>query len=762
MAATKNITLWFERFNLLKEYVEEFNKLPSSTTEYREIKIGSWLQNQRVAYKNGKLPEECSQALNDAYPFWNSSLKEVNEGNKNLLINSNWKDKVIEGKVPIDEVFSGDKLYDYLNMGIYDLETLLNSKGAGLDNFIYFKCLSKVIPIINERYAPLLMIIKGQPRSSLTEMGEFFYSFCVSSAEEMQDKMNKMLESLTEIERDVLRIRYALNVNADHYATLAEAGRIFNVTSERIGQIEAKAIRKLRNPARLDIIKKAGNILDDASLIDVRPTLYRKGINSIDDIRNLIEDENTSSELKETLKKFIKIYEERNNEQRKINIQNILNKPLDELELSTRSYNCLKRAGYDTVKKVVKVFNDKEKVLKIRNFGIYSINEVEYKLKSLGIYGLEIEDEKLEDQQPKTKSSDDTKPLIKIDLHHGIKDDYSTIKRKTKEYITDIIYVLYRIANGERVYNNSPQKYIEHRCRYIYLTNSRLNEDISLSNIISCAMVYVREPNIYENKLYKDWVMSAICMYQYLNNNVYIKTKSFCLKDSLIKSLKCEWLKHTFISPEHEAEINEKVKRGEYEKDYLIKHNIDIKFPVQRAEKTINTQKMFFIFAYDFLRNHGDLDDLKKLFPKFTEIDKMLNDIDNKKMEKRLDVIDSCIDFYRDRIPNHNDFEKLEHDLYKVILLQDEDVDYFYRYLDNRSENYLREYIDNIDEYNHTFVAGDQVHYGYANFIVIGEKTPEIITCIDIRRPTSLYKFRTYDFKKEDLKIGWVGFGAPS
>lgn len=55
-----------------------------------------------------------------------------------------------------------------------------------------------------------------------------------------------MQDKLTDRERDVLRLRYGLDDN--HPRTLEEVGRVFNVTRERIRQIEAKAIRKLRHP----------------------------------------------------------------------------------------------------------------------------------------------------------------------------------------------------------------------------------------------------------------------------------------------------------------------------------------------------------------------------------------------------------------------------------------------------------------------------------------------------------------------------------
>jgi RNA polymerase primary sigma factor len=64
-----------------------------------------------------------------------------------------------------------------------------------------------------------------------------------------KEKLDLVLASLTERERRILEMRFGLN-DGDGY-TLDEIGRIYNVTRERIRQIEAKGLRKLRHPTRL-------------------------------------------------------------------------------------------------------------------------------------------------------------------------------------------------------------------------------------------------------------------------------------------------------------------------------------------------------------------------------------------------------------------------------------------------------------------------------------------------------------------------------
>jgi RNA polymerase primary sigma factor len=66
--------------------------------------------------------------------------------------------------------------------------------------------------------------------------------------EMLKDKLEKVLETLTFREREIIKLRYGIG---DGYTyTLEEVGRIFKVTRERVRQIEAKAVRKLQHPVR--------------------------------------------------------------------------------------------------------------------------------------------------------------------------------------------------------------------------------------------------------------------------------------------------------------------------------------------------------------------------------------------------------------------------------------------------------------------------------------------------------------------------------
>ena len=71
--------------------------------------------------------------------------------------------------------------------------------------------------------------------------------------EELRESLEEVLLTLTEREQVVLRLRFGMDDGRAR--TLEEVGRVFNVTRERIRQIEAKALRKLRHPSRLRKLK---------------------------------------------------------------------------------------------------------------------------------------------------------------------------------------------------------------------------------------------------------------------------------------------------------------------------------------------------------------------------------------------------------------------------------------------------------------------------------------------------------------------------
>ncbi len=92
-----------------------------------------------------------------------------------------------------------------------------------------------------------------------SHLGDFIEDTSISSpidsatSEGLREATRQVLGGLTAREAKVLRMRFGIDMNTDH--TLEEVGKQFDVTRERIRQIEAKALRKLRHPTRSDHLR---------------------------------------------------------------------------------------------------------------------------------------------------------------------------------------------------------------------------------------------------------------------------------------------------------------------------------------------------------------------------------------------------------------------------------------------------------------------------------------------------------------------------
>ena len=146
-----------------------------------------------------------------------------------------------------------------------------------------------------------------------------------------------VLRTLTERERRVLAFRYKDGL------TFEEIGKRECVTRERIRQIHAKSLRKLRRPDRLNYLKHG-----------VSGTIARKAESAREAVLASMPKPDKPEDI-----------------------------TLEELELSVRSYNCLKRAGMNTLRDVAEMtFNE---LCNVRNLGKRSIDEICAVLTNYGI-----------------------------------------------------------------------------------------------------------------------------------------------------------------------------------------------------------------------------------------------------------------------------------------------------------------------------------------------------------------------------------------
>lgn len=167
-------------------------------------------------------------------------------------------------------------------------------------------------------------------------------------------------DRLAERERTVLEMRFLDG------KTYEECGKHFNVTRERIRQVEQHAMRKLRGQA-LKMVMNPAEVFDEmrsrALKAEAEVNAYRKKIKNIRKVLGCPDTGNIPEEPEE-----------------KTGIDDM---SIEDLELSVRSYNCLYRANIRTVGALKKLTY--ERLRRVRNLGRKSVDEIVAKLKELGI-----------------------------------------------------------------------------------------------------------------------------------------------------------------------------------------------------------------------------------------------------------------------------------------------------------------------------------------------------------------------------------------
>jgi DNA-directed RNA polymerase sigma subunit (sigma70/sigma32) len=164
--------------------------------------------------------------------------------------------------------------------------------------------------------------------------------------------------------------------------TLQDLANQFNLTRERVRQIKVKSIRKL-------FYHKSIFYTDFDEYLAIQKEYKRKREELCDKIveldRLLIEAGKLLATNETTIREIKEFLDASSEEQRDIITRN---SDISELDLSVRSYNCLKRARINTIKELSELTH--EKLMKIRNLGRKSQKEIIEKLRELGI---ELEEE---------------------------------------------------------------------------------------------------------------------------------------------------------------------------------------------------------------------------------------------------------------------------------------------------------------------------------------------------------------------------------
>jgi DNA-binding CsgD family transcriptional regulator len=172
------------------------------------------------------------------------------------------------------------------------------------------------------------------------------------------------LSTLNEREADILRKRFSYKM------TLQEVATAYNLTRERIRQIEAKAIRKLRHPSRSDMFKAV-----PITKIKAERTEYHKLQGEYERLKKAFEEATRETANPEIISSMAKV-------------ATIMDTPIHDLDFSVRTYNCLRRAGKNTLRDIAAMsYSDLQHV---RSMGRKSCDEV---VRVAGEYGIEIQED---------------------------------------------------------------------------------------------------------------------------------------------------------------------------------------------------------------------------------------------------------------------------------------------------------------------------------------------------------------------------------
>lgn len=240
-------------------------------------------------------------------------------------------------------------------------------------NIDSLKTTSYELYLIKRReYTPIKGVYPPYPYNVLEDM--FNEPWLSALTDDQKDGFNKALEMLSPREQDCLKLYYRDGIPLD------KIGVEFNVGRERIRQIIAKGLRKLRNPERSRYIRYGA--VGWYTYDNLRKAELRKK-----HLKEIISQCNKMEEcLSKTNPDFVKVAEK----------GSALDIPIIELDLSVRSYNCLRRWGHYATGHEIKCLRDltfvtEEELMKCRNLGRRSVEEIKKKMAEYGLHLMEVE-----------------------------------------------------------------------------------------------------------------------------------------------------------------------------------------------------------------------------------------------------------------------------------------------------------------------------------------------------------------------------------
>lgn len=276
------------------------------------------------------------------------------------------------------------------------------------------------LKIANDDYLLDLLKYSLSPTERLIRVIFGSNELIILDTAEEEKIINIMEKVLTERQYRVIKLRFGFEDG--ECKTLEEVGKMFKLTRDRIRQIEATALRKIRQPKYLKTLLP-------------NYELRIKALQEVQYMKNLDDKLKADEEAAKS----------------RVTNFDLLKASIDELELSVRSYNCLKRAGIDTIRQLSE--RSIEDLKKVRNLGKHSLQEITDKLKGVGIVLPETNDvDFIDNKEEFNNTKIDNRSINKLKIASSIRTKLMLNGIDTIDQLFEItIYDLSKFLNDQEI-----------------------------------------------------------------------------------------------------------------------------------------------------------------------------------------------------------------------------------------------------------------------------------------------------------------------
>lgn len=264
-------------------------------------------------------------------------------------------------QVPIDVLMCRHTLEDYNELLKGNSEFMFKCRKAAFEDYLVRKktrgtVIEEALEHKQVYYATypynLVEVILGEPVDELITDNQLA-------------GLEMAIETLSPREQKMIKLYF------EDEKTLQDIGKMFNLTMARIQQIVTKAIRKLRTPTRVKMIKNGPRHKDIQDLDETEAAIAERTERIA---KQLAELENMENQLKEKTENTLQIP-----------FTKTLFDTIDDLDLSVRTYNGLIRANCTTVNQVIELLENGN-IFRVRNLGKKSVEEIITKIaKTYGV-----------------------------------------------------------------------------------------------------------------------------------------------------------------------------------------------------------------------------------------------------------------------------------------------------------------------------------------------------------------------------------------